>query len=250
MMNKKNFGAAGLAVVLLAGCRSTENPEESASASMSGQQGCDIFEECGEEGESSSLAFQEAYESLNGTSNSTGTERRSVSIPAENPFVEIDGEQAASLLEEGETFYLYIGDESCPWCRSVIEQACVSAEEAGISIIYYVQIWDDEGNEVLRDEYQIEDGTAVQTQPGTEAYQTLLEAFDGQLDEYILSDDEGNEVDVGEKRIYAPTFFYVEEGTLVRSTTGISSLQEDAYQELDEAILQEEKALFTEFFGA
>ncbi|MDD6369606.1 hypothetical protein [Galactobacillus timonensis] len=255
--------SAVLALILLAGCGSSTAATAataSPSSATTGTQGCDIFEECADdtaapEGEVSgsaaaaSTSFKEEYESLNGTETSSGNTYRTVSIPEENPIVEITGDEAASKIQNGDTFYLYIGDEQCPWCRSVIEQALASAAEHGVDTIYYVQIWDADQNEVLRDRYELQDGKAVQTGFGTGAYTVLLKAADAFLDEYTLEDDEGNTVDTGEKRIYAPTFMKIENGTVTALTTGTSPSQTDAYQDLDDGILADEKAMFDSFFN-
>ena len=256
--------SAVLALILLAGCGSSTAATAataSPTSAGSGTQGCDIFVECADdtaapEGEgtaststSASTSFKEEYESLNGTETSSGKTYRSVSIPDNNPIVEITGDEAASKIQNGGTFYLYIGDEQCPWCRSVIEQALASAGEHGVDTIYYVQIWDAEHNEVLRDRYELQDGKAVQTGFGTGAYSVLLKAADSFLTEYTLEDDDGNTVDTGEKRIYAPTFLKIEKGTVTAMTTGTSPSQTDAYQDLDDGILADEKAMFDSFFN-
>ncbi len=241
--------SAVLALILLAGCGSSTAATAataSPSSATTGTQGCDIFEECADdtaapEGEESgsaaaaSTSFKEEYESLNGTETSSGNTYRTVSIPEENPIVEITGDEAASKIQNGDTFYLYIGDEQCPWCRSVIEQALASAAEHGVDTIYYVQIWDADHNE--------------QTGFGTGAYTVLLKAADAFLDEYTLEDDDGNTVDTGEKRIYAPTFMKIENGTVTALTTGTSPSQTDAYQDLDDGIVADEKAMFDSFFN-
>lgn len=236
--------------VLLAGCSSESKAAEQTASS--GSQGCDIFEQCGTEASPSAegTSFKEAYEALNGTERGEHTVR-SVEIPENNPFQEITGDEAAALLDQDGEFYLYIGDEACPWCRSVIEQAVQSAMDAGIETIYYVQIWDADGNEVLRDAYQLDDdGNPVQKAAGTEAYQKMLTAFGDSLSEYTLTKEDGTEVDLGEKRIYAPNFFHWKDGKLVGSTTGTSEKQEGAYDDLTDEMKADEKEMLDAFFGA
>ena len=65
-----------------------------------------------------------------------------------------------------------------------------------------------------------------------------------------LTDEENNVINVGEKRIFAPTFIYVENGKAVRETTGISKKLTSPFDELTEEILKDEEKLFNEFFGA
>ena len=75
-----------------------------------------------------------------------------------------------------------------------------------------------------------------------------LELFDDVLKEYTLKDDNGNEVNVGEKRIYAPNFFRIENGKATKMTDGISEKQEDPRGELTEEIIEDEKKMFEELF--
>ena len=58
-----------------------------------------------------------------------------------------------------------------------------------------------------------------------------------------------SEVKVGEKRIYAPNFIYVNNGKAVKMTEGISDKQKDAFEELSDEILEDEEKLFNEFFN-
>lgn len=198
--------------------------------------------------EKDSLKFKEEYESLNGTTSSSGKEHRSISISENNPFVYATAEEIVEKIENGETFYVYFGSKLCPWCRSVIEKVIEVANDKKISTIYYVDIWDEEGNEILRDQYTLlEDGLEL-TVEGTETYYKLLDLLDNILPEYNLTDAEGNSISTNEKRIYAPNFIYIENGTAVRLTTAISTLQTDSRGELTEEILQEEEILLNEFF--
>ena len=211
---------------------------------------CDLAEDCGtEEIQNDTLDFKEAYESLNHQENKAGLPYREIAIPEDHPFVETTAEDIVRRIEEKESFYVYVGDEMCPWCRSVIEKAIDLSKEAGIEKIYYLQIWDEEGNEVLRDKYVYEDGELKQERQADETYYRLLQDWDAFLTDYTLSDDQGGKIPVGEKRIYAPNFFYVEDGRLVRFTEGISGLQEDSRQELTDEIIREEETLFRAFFG-
>ena len=151
------------------------------------------------------------------------------------------------MIENKETFYLYVGDEQCPWCRSVIEKSIEVSKQFNIDTIYYIEIWDDDGNEIFRDKYIYEDNELKQVFEGDESYQKLLEYFNDFLSDYTLTVD-NKTIEVNEKRIYAPNFFYVENGVLKKMTTGTSSLQKDSREELSEEMLKEEEELFRDFF--
>ena len=230
--------------MLLFGCQKPEEPVPSQDPNA-----CDIIDDCGDdENSTAGMTFKEAYESKNGKENSSGKPYRAVSIAEDHPFVKASAEDVVGMIENKETFYVYVGDEMCPWCRSVIEKTIEVAKEAGIDKIYYLEIWNDAHEEILRDQYVIEDGKTVRKADGTEAYHALLKVWDSVLGDYTLTDGD-NKIDIGEKRIFAPNFFYVENGEVARFTTATSSLQEDARQELTEEILADEEAMLKEFFG-
>ena len=147
-----------------------------------------------------SLKFKSDYESLNGKTSKSGKGHREVYIEPNNPFKEINTKDLVKKIENKETFYVYFGDKLCPWCRSVIEKAIEVAKENKIKKIYYIPIWDDDGNEILRDKYEIKDGKLVKTVDGTKEYYKFLKYFDKVLSNYTLTDDKGNKIDTDEKR--------------------------------------------------
>ena len=195
------------------------------------------------------LKFKEDYESINGKE--IGENKyRDVSIDKDNPFVEVDAEKILDMIEKDETFYVYFGDKKCPWCRSVIEKAIEVSKDYDVNKIYYVSIWDDDFNEILRDKYKLNDkGKVEKVSDGTDTYNKLLKEFDSLLSDYTLTDNNKKEVKVGEKRIYAPNFIYVNNGKAVKMTEGISDKQKDAFEELSDEILADEEKLFKEFFN-
>lgn len=188
------------------------------------------------------------YEALNGTTNSSGKEHRTVTIPEDAPFVLAQPADIIQKAEAGESFFVVYSDPLCPWCRSVIEAACQSAKENNIETIYMVNIWDKDGNEIFRDKYEIKDSTISKVSDGTAEYQKTLDIFDTVLGEYTLQDSNGTVFNVGEKRIFAPNFISVKEGKAIAMTEGISDLQTDAREELTDEIKQDEVKIFNEFF--
>ena len=195
------------------------------------------------------LEFKEEYEALNGVVNKKGKEHRTVTINEDNPYIKTTPEEIVKKIENKETFYLYVGDALCPWCRSVIEKSIEVANNKDIDEIYYIEIWDDEGNEILRDKYELQEGKAVKTIPGTEAYNKLLEYFDSVLSEYNLTAENDEKVSTGEKRIYAPNYFYIEKGTAKKMVEGISDKQKDSREELTSEMLEDEEKIFNDFFN-
>ncbi len=217
------------AAALLISCK-TAGPEPNTGTT----QGCDAFDLCEEDSFAIATAnFKEAYEALNGKENASGKIHRTIQLPENHPFVETDIDTVLDLLKNGKSFYLYVGDEMCPWCRAVIETAAYKAIQYSAQEVLYLPIWDEDGNEILRDKYELKDGTPVLVSEGAEGYQELLECFDDVLASYTLEDDDGNTIEVGEKRIYAPNFFrIIGGGREVFMTTGIPEDLTDPRAEL------------------
>lgn len=194
------------------------------------------------------VEFKKEYESLNGETSKSGKVHRSVTISEDNPYEKVEASEIVKKIQNKETFYVYFGDKLCPWCRSVIEKSIEVAKDKNISKIYYVPIWNDDGEEILRDKYEMVDGELKKTIEGTSDYKKLLEIFKDLLDEYTVKDSEGNKISTKEKRIFAPNYIYVEKGIPKKITTGTSDKQTDSREELTKEILEDEEKLFNEFF--
>ena len=180
--------------------------------------------------DSDAYKFREEYMSINGTENGSGKTIRSITIPEDNPFVYISAEELAEKIENKETFLVYFGFASCPWCRSVLEELIKVLDEKDISTIYYVDVLQ------IRDVKEIdEDGNITTTKEGSEGYKKLLEQLDNVLEEYTLTKDE-EKIEVGEKRIYAPNVVAVSRGKALQLETGISDELTDPYGKLTEKI--------------
>ena len=195
-----------------------------------------------------SLLFKKDYEALNGKTNKNGIKYRTVNISEDNPYIIVEASDIVKKIENKETFYVYFGDDLCPWCRSVIEKSIEVANINKIDKIYYVAIWDDDGNEILRDKFTLENGKPVKTIEGTDTYSKLLTYFHDVLSNYNLKDSEGNPITTGEKRIFAPNFIYVEKGKPIKMIDGISDKQKDSREKLTSEILEDEENQFNKFF--
>lgn len=195
------------------------------------------------------LEFKNDYEELNGKENASGKIHRTITISKDNKFEEVTPSEVLKKIENKESFYVYFGSRLCPWCRSVIEKADEISRNKKISKIYYVDVWDDEGTEIFRDKYELVDGELKQTFKGAKEYKKIMNSINQDLlRDYTLTDTEGNIIEVGEKRIYAPNFVYFEKGKGIRLTNGKSEKQTDAREELTKKMLKDEENVFNEFF--
>ena len=196
------------------------------------------------------LKFKKEYETLNGNVNASGVAIRTVTIPEDNPFVYTTAEDIVKKIDKDETFIVYFGFPNCPWCRSVIEKAIEVANKEKIKTIYYVNIRNDQNEEILRDKYILGKKNKVEKEDeGTQAYKDLLDRLKDVLADYTLTTQDGNDIKVGEKRIYAPNFIYVKNGTPLKLIEGYSSKQAKSNQELTEDLLKDEEEIFTKFFN-
>lgn len=200
--------------------------------------------------ETDAIKFKEEYENKNSEEIIAGENYRKLDISNNNPFVYSSGDEIVNKIENKETFYVYIGSSKCPWCRSVIEKFIEIASLNNIDKVYYVDIWSDDHEEILRDKYTLDEKNKPQkTVDGTDSYYKLLNYFDKFLEEYTLTTAKGKIVKIGEKRIFAPTFVYIEEGTAKKLVTGISDKQTTYNAELTDEILEDEAKIFKEFLN-
>lgn len=195
--------------------------------------------------------FKQEYESLNDKENTDGTKNRSVAISENNQIVYAKASDIVSKIDNKESFIVYFGFDSCPWCRLIVEGLLNRANNYELTTIYYVDIKN------IRDVYELnENHEAVRTTEGTSGYYTLLEKLNPVLSDYApLSYTETkkvkgkkktvtNTVKIDEKRIYAPNIIAVKDGVPTAIADGISSSITDPYADLTDA---EKKYMNNEF---
>ncbi len=184
--------------------------------------------------DSDSLKFKEEYESLNGVVNDYGKENRKLSIPKNNPFIYKTASEIVDMIDKKESFVVYFGFSSCPWCRSVIPSLIEAASDLNYNAIYYVDVKD------IRNTLELDDNNEVsESKKGSESYYKLLEVLSAVLKDYNLTDKDGNTIETGQKRIYAPSVVSIINGKAEELETGISSLQTDPYMELSDEMKSE-----------
>ena len=185
-------------------------------------------------------AFKEAYESLNGTKNSSDKEYLKVSIPDKNLVTIKTDEEIIDVLENG-TGVVYFGFNSCPWCRSLVETLITTAKDNNVKDIYYVDVLN------IRSSYEVKNKKLNQTKEGTEGYYKILDALDEYLSEYKIT-SEKKEYDTKEKRLYAPTVVVVNNGEIVGFHEGTVASQTDPYLGLNDDEKKELTDIFKEMF--
>lgn len=173
--------------------------------------------------------FKEEYESQNGKKSKSGKENRKVSISEDNPFVYTTAEEISKKMDNKETFIVYFGFSTCPWCRSIIEELIKCAKDSKVDKIYYVDVLD------IRDTKELdEEGNIKTTKEGTKGYKELIDKMSNVLSDYTTTTEEGEEISLEEKRIYAPNVIAVVNGKATKLEEGISEELKDPYMELTE----------------
>ena len=183
---------------------------------------------------SDAYKFKQEYESLNGTVSASGKQIREIIIEDNNPMIYKTADEIVEMIENKETFLVYFGFAKCPWCRSVLPTLLSAASDLKLDKIYYVDVLE------IRDTLELNDKNELITKTkGTDAYYKLLELLNDVLDDYNMTDSNGKKIDTHEKRIYAPNVVGVINGKADKMTTGISSMQNDAYMDLTEEMINE-----------
>ncbi len=185
-------------------------------------------------------AFKEAYESLNGTKNSSDKEYLSVTIPDKNLVTIKSDADIIDILNNG-TGVVYFGFNSCPWCRSLVETLINTAKDNNIKNIYYVDVLD------IRSSYEVKNKKLNQTKEGTEAYYEILDILEDYLSDYKITSDK-KEYDTKEKRLYAPTVVALNNGEIVGFHEGTVESQTDPYLGLNDDEKKELTNIFTDMF--
>ena len=185
-------------------------------------------------------AFKEAYESLNGTKNSSDKDYLEVNIPDKNLVTIKTDEEIIDVLKNG-TGVVYFGFNSCPWCRSLVETLIKTAKNTNVKNIYYVDVLD------IRSSYEVKNKKLNKTKEGTEAYYEILEVLDDYLTEYKITSDK-KDYDTKEKRLYAPTIVALKNGEIVGFHEGTVKSQTDPYLGLNDTEEKELEGIFKEMF--
>ncbi len=181
-----------------------------------------------------SFKFKKEYENLNNTLNDNGQEIREINISKNNPFVYKEASDIVKMIENKETFLVYFGFPTCPWCRSILPTLIDVAKDLKADTIYYVDVKEIRDTIVLDDENH-----PVTEKEGTNSYYELLKLLGNVLKDYTLKDQEGNSVTIDEKRISAPNIVSVVKGKATSMTTGISEKQTNGYMKLTDEMIHD-----------
>ncbi|MDE5888552.1 MAG: hypothetical protein K2H20_00880 [Bacilli bacterium] len=169
-------------------------------------------------------AFKEEYESLNGTTRSNGQINKEISILEDNNIKYITVSEAATMLDSGSGI-IYFGFSACPWCRNAVPVLLNAMNSSELDTIYYVNVRpDDDANKDIRDSFILDSrNKAKKSKDAEKAYYDILLALANELNDYVLKTDSGKTINIGEKRLSAPTVVAVKDGVVVGFHAGTVS---------------------------
>ncbi len=190
------------------------------------------------------INFKKEYEDLNNVVNEqTGKTNKEISIATDNPVDIVSEEEAVTLLEKG-TGILYMGFPECPWCRSLLPVLLKTLDNVGIQKLSYLNISN------IRDTLAIDDKNNVEVlEEGTVGYYKILDLLDEVLEPFYLTNNEDQQIDTKEKRVYAPTVVGVKEGKIVGIHVSTVESQTDPYADLTQEQEEELSNAFLEIIN-
>lgn len=180
--------------------------------------------------------FKKEYEDFNNKDNGNGKKYRSLNIDKNNKIIYSTAKEIVEKTENRDTFIVYFGFSTCPWCRSMVENLIELSIENNIDI-YYVDVLD------IRDTKEYIDGEVKTTKEGDKYYMKLIELYSNVLDDYTIKGLEENpsmdDFYIPEKRIYAPNVIAVVNGEAKEKVEGISEELTDPYGEITKKMKSE-----------
>ncbi len=186
------------------------------------------------------VKFKKEYESLNDTvRQSDSAKYNNIYIDKNNPIKYINSEEAINIIDD-ENAVIYVGANWCPWCRNAIPVLFEVSKKNNIETIYYLNLDTEKSN------FEIKNGKLENVNKGTKGYYKLLDKLDSVLEEYILTDENGNEFKTGEKRIYMPFVFTVKSGKILDNHTGTVSL-DDGQTKYDKMTKKQHNELYKKY---
>lgn len=173
--------------------------------------------------------FKKEYEKLNGEKTSSGNVYQTLNIKKKNKVKYITLKEAVEIVDKG-TGIVYFGMPNCPWCRELVPILLEKLDCSCIENLYYVDMSEE------RNTYEITDEEPVETKKASNEYYELLDLMSEYLDDYTITDSEGVEHVLPQKRIYLPFLVAVKDGQIIEGHTGTVDLEDNQspYDELNE----------------
>ncbi len=172
------------------------------------------------------IKFYQEYTKDNNKQATSGKTYLEVDIPKDNIIKYAKIDEINNIIKT-KTGVIYLGYPTCPWCRNVVPVLLEAASSTSLGQIYYLDMTN------IRDQKEVDtDGNIKTTKEPQKGYEELLTNLDSILDDYIIKDQNGQEYNTNEKRIYVPLVIFVKEGQIIASHAGTVDTQKDPYQKM------------------
>ena len=161
------------------------------------------------------LEFKAQYEELNGQTNAAGRTYATLDLPEYNLIKFVTPQEILAIRNSGRGL-IFFAFPTCPWCRQASPILVDLALEMKLDAINYIDMLE------VRSLWEVQDGNAVKTRDGAPGYYELLESFSSILPDafphlhpFVVKDDDGNEYETGEQRIFVPLVVAIRDGEIV-----------------------------------
>ncbi len=192
--------------IFLVGCtKDISQSQETIEATPAGNQGCDVVVECEED----TVADMGEYETLIGES---------------HVFIEKTMAEVNQYFEDRESFIVYYGFSSCPWCIEAVPVLNDLAKENNRKVIYV----------------DIRSSGEDQRVETNDEYVHLMEW----IEKYSLLDDEGS------PRLYVPAVYFVSDGEIEVYNIGTVDSHDAKEREMTEEEIQKLIEIYQSGFDA
>lgn len=155
--------------------------------------------------------FKEEYEEVNSDAGAV-----KITIPNNAPVKYLSSDELFTKIEKKETFVVYIGFPTCPWCRNIVNVLFDTANDNGVTI-YYIN------KRKLKDE----------------EYNKIYEL----LYDYLYTDKTGNKV------LYVPDVYFFKDGSIVGHHLGSVESQTNPKVLLNSTQKKELKSIYQDLFN-
>ena len=164
--------------------------------------------------------FKEEYEKLNGQTNANEEILLDVGIEEDNNIQYVSLKEAVDLIKnkDGVLFFAYPTNQKSRIAAPILINAMTNTD---LDKIYYVNVRpnDDEASDI-RDTYSINKKKVQKTKDADASYYELLKLLDKYLPKYTLTNNSGDVINTGEKRLSVPTVISFNKGNIGKYVEG------------------------------
>ena len=176
--------------------------------------------------------FKNEYESLNGeVAPDSSNKYPEVKLPTSNLIKYSTIEEVLKIFNNDEDAVIYFGYSTCLYCRNAIQVLVDTAVNTELDEMLYIDI-EDYWDVLTLDN----NGKVVTEKKSHDKYYELLDVLGDELiTDYILKDENGNDVKTGVKRIQYPLVIFVTDGRVVSYNIGTLFSQENPFVSMDDS---------------